>query len=75
MVVDGRVGFTGGMNIRETCLLELNLRYQVRDLHFRVKVRQWPTSKKCWWMIGRSPLASYSKEIDGFRPCSRPVKR
>jgi cardiolipin synthase len=37
MVVDGRVGFTGGMNIRESCLLELNLRYQVRDLHFRVE--------------------------------------
>jgi cardiolipin synthase len=37
MVVDGRVGFTGGMNIRESCLLELKLPYQVRDLHFRVE--------------------------------------
>jgi cardiolipin synthase len=37
MVVDGRVGFTGGMNIREACLLELNLRQHVRDLHFRVE--------------------------------------
>jgi cardiolipin synthase len=37
MVVDGRVGFTGGMNIRESCLLELNLPYHVRDLHFRVE--------------------------------------
>jgi cardiolipin synthase len=37
MVVDGRVGFTGGMNIRESCLLELALSYQVRDLHFRVE--------------------------------------
>jgi cardiolipin synthase len=37
MVVDGRVGFTGGMNIREACLLELNLRQLVRDLHFRVE--------------------------------------
>ena len=37
MVVDGRVGFTGGMNIREGCLLELNPRHPVRDLHFRVE--------------------------------------
>ena len=37
MVVDGRVGFTGGMNIREGCLLELSPRHPVRDLHFRVE--------------------------------------
>ena len=37
MVVDGRVGFTGGMNIREGCLLELHPRHPVRDLHFRVE--------------------------------------
>lgn len=37
MVVDGRIGFTGGMNIREGCLLELRPRHPVRDLHFRVE--------------------------------------
>ena len=37
MVVDGRVGFTGGMNIREGCLEELRPRSPVRDLHFRVE--------------------------------------
>ncbi len=37
MVVDGRVGFTGGMNIREGCLLKLDPRQPVRDLHFRVE--------------------------------------
>ena len=37
MVVDGRVGFTGGMNVREGCLLELHPRHPVRDLHFRVE--------------------------------------
>lgn len=37
MVVDGRVGFTGGMNVREGCLLELSPRLPVRDLHFRVE--------------------------------------
>jgi cardiolipin synthase len=37
MVVDGRIGFTGAMNIREGCLLELSPRQPVRDLHFRVE--------------------------------------
>ena len=37
MVVDGRVGFTGGMNVREGCLLELHPRHPVQDLHFRVE--------------------------------------
>lgn len=34
MVVDGRVGFTGGMNIREGHMLDLGPRYPTRDLHF-----------------------------------------
>lgn len=37
MVVDGRVGFTGGMNVREGCLLKLGPQHPVRDLHFRVE--------------------------------------
>jgi cardiolipin synthase len=37
MVVDGRVGFTGAMNIREGCLLELRSRRPLQDLHFRVE--------------------------------------
>lgn len=36
LVVDGRIGFTGGMNIREGCLLRENPAHPVRDLHFRV---------------------------------------
>jgi cardiolipin synthase A/B len=36
LVVDGRTGFTGGINIREGSLLELNPRHPVRDLHFRL---------------------------------------
>jgi len=35
MVVDGTVGFTGGMNIREGCLLEQPSKHPVQDLHFR----------------------------------------
>jgi cardiolipin synthase len=37
LVVDGRVGFTGGMNIREGHCLSMNPRHPVRDLHFRVQ--------------------------------------
>jgi cardiolipin synthase len=35
MVVDGRVGFTGGTNIREGHSLDLNPSFPVRCLHFR----------------------------------------
>jgi len=36
LVVDGRLGFTGGMNIREGHLCEPGGRYPIQDLHFRV---------------------------------------
>jgi len=35
LVVDGRVGFTGGMNIREGNLLELEPKHAIQDLHAR----------------------------------------
>ena len=37
MVVDGRIGFTGGMNIRQGCVLASHPRYATKDLHFRVE--------------------------------------
>lgn len=37
LVVDGRIGFAGGMNIREGSLLSTNPRKPVLDLHFRVE--------------------------------------
>ncbi|MGH7658183.1 MAG: phospholipase D-like domain-containing protein, partial [Gemmatimonadales bacterium] len=37
LVVDGKIGFTGGMNIREGSLLGSNPRHPVQDLHFRVE--------------------------------------
>ncbi len=36
LVVDGTVGFCGGLNIRDSCLLALNPPEPTRDLHFRV---------------------------------------
>lgn len=37
LVTDGRVGFTGGMNIREGNMLARQPRSPVRDLHFRIE--------------------------------------
>jgi cardiolipin synthase len=36
LVVDGRVGFTGGMNIRQGSMLASNPKHPTKDLHFRV---------------------------------------
>ncbi|WP_437205632.1 cardiolipin synthase [Planctomicrobium sp. SH664] len=35
MVVDGRLGFAGGMNIREGCRLDWETSHPVQDIHFR----------------------------------------
>lgn len=37
LVIDGRIGFTGGMNLRDGHCLELAPRRPVRDVHFRVE--------------------------------------
>jgi len=37
LVADGRVGFTGGLNLREGNLVAQNPRHPVRDLHFRLE--------------------------------------
>ncbi len=37
LVIDGRIGFTGGMNIREGSLLEREPDHPIQDLHFRIE--------------------------------------
>lgn len=37
LVIDGRVGFTGGMNIREGHMLSLNPKKPIKDIHFLVR--------------------------------------
>jgi cardiolipin synthase len=37
MVVDGTIGFCGGMNIRDACLLALHRSDATQDLHFRIR--------------------------------------
>lgn len=37
LVVDGKIGFTGGMNIRQGNMLSENPKHPVSDMHFRVR--------------------------------------
>ena len=37
MVVDGKVGFCGGLNIRDGCDLSLGTNEQIQDTHFRLR--------------------------------------
>ncbi len=37
MIVDGRIGFTGGMNIRDACVLASRPSLPTQDVHFRVE--------------------------------------
>jgi cardiolipin synthase A/B len=37
LVADGQVGFTGGMNIRQACVLKEHPRRPTQDLHFRIE--------------------------------------
>lgn len=37
MVVDGGIGFTGGLNIRDGCRLSHQPKHPVRDMHFRLR--------------------------------------
>ncbi len=37
MVIDGRVGFCGGLNIRDACLLALHSPDATQDIHFRIQ--------------------------------------
>jgi len=37
LVIDGAVGFTGGLNIRDGCWLAHEPRHPVRDLHFQLR--------------------------------------
>lgn len=60
LVVDGRVGFTGGMNIRVGHVLGQNPRNPVRDLHFRVDgpvvAQVQEVFADDWWFSAREAL-------------------
>jgi cardiolipin synthase len=55
LVVDGRVAFTGGMNIRDGNVLHAQPKSPVQDLHFRVEGPWLSTCRKRSSTIGLSP--------------------
>ncbi|MGH9389622.1 MAG: phospholipase D-like domain-containing protein, partial [Vicinamibacteria bacterium] len=76
MVVDGRIGFTGGMNIREGFVLAENPKHPGFDLHFRVEgpvVRdlqeifaedwEFTTSESLWGQAWFPPLSPVGNSI------------
>ncbi len=76
MVVDGRIGFTGGMNIRDAFVLAENPKYPGLDLHFQVEgpvVRdlqeifaedwEFTTSESLWGQDWFPPLAAVGSSI------------
>jgi cardiolipin synthase len=62
LIVDGQVGFCGGMNIRDGCLLSLKLPTATQDVHFRfcgpVVQQLWQTFAFDWTFTTRERLDS-----------------
>lgn len=69
MVVDGDIGFTGGMNIRAGHLLAENPVFPTRDIHFRVKgpvVHQLQAAFMADWLFTNGELL---EGVQWFPPC------
>jgi len=64
MVVDGRIGFTGGMNIRPDCVLADEPRYPTRDTHFLV---QGPVVAQLQAVFARDWRFTTGEELSGDR--------
>ena len=62
LVADGRVGFAGGMNIRESCLLHRPVPPHVRDLHFRL---EGPVVSQLMWAFGRDWVFTTHERLEG----------
>lgn len=68
LLVDGRVGFTGGMNIRLGHWLAQRPRHPIGDLHFRLGgpiLRQlWEPFMQDWWFVTGEALTGDAWAID-----------
>jgi cardiolipin synthase A/B len=62
LVVDGRIGFTGGINIREGHVLGDDPSHPVRDLHFRV---EGPVVTELQEVFAEDWLASTGERLQG----------
>ncbi len=64
LVVDGQVGFTGGLNIREGNLLEMNPSHPVQDTHFRI---QGPVVRQLMEAFALDWAFTMDEQLDGER--------
>lgn len=62
MVVDGRTGFTGGMNVRAACVLGDERKGATRDLHFKV---EGPVVVQLQEMFAEDWTFATGEELDG----------
>lgn len=71
LVVDGQIGFTGGMNIREGHCLAANPDFPVHDLHFRVEgpvVSQMQEVFADDWAFCTEEILEGSRWFPGIKP-------
>lgn len=78
LVVDGAIGFTGGMNIRHGHLVGENPRSPIRDLHFRLQgpvVAQLQASFAEDWHFTTGELLAGERWFPPLAPCGRTLAR
>jgi cardiolipin synthase len=72
LIVDAKIGFTGGLNIREGCLLDRPSRRSVQDLHFLLEgpiVDQMFSAAHEDWYFTTGELLSGPAWRSATRPC------
>ncbi|MHC1766063.1 MAG: cardiolipin synthase [Verrucomicrobiia bacterium] len=72
LVIDGRVGFTGGINIRQAHVLKKHPRLPTQDLHFRVQgpvVRHLQDTFVDDWFFTTRELLQGEKWFPQLEPC------
>jgi cardiolipin synthase len=78
LVVDGGIGFAGGMNVRESCLLALRPRHPTRDLHFRLEgpvVRHLVETFAFDWHFTTAEVLAGEGWLPPLSPCGHVVAR
>lgn len=78
LVIDGREGFTGGMNIRSGHVIDWRPRHPVQDLHFRVEgpvVDHFQDVFAQDWYFATGELLKGKKWFPSIEPCGKVAAR
>ena len=70
LIVDGRVGFAGGMSIRQGHFINGKSKHRVQDLHFSFEGPSQLIFRKCLMMTGFSVMVRNAAGKNGFLPLS-----